>query len=430
MLFGFIMLVSIIRFAWMGWIYDLYISPSFHFSYWGLEWIEPLEGVGMYVVFGVMGLSALGIMLGACYRLSAVVFFLTFTYVELIDKSNYLNHYYFVSIVSFLLIWVPAHRSFSVDTYFQPQKAVHSVPAWNINIIKFQLSLVYVFAGVAKLNPEWLIHAMPLMLWLPARSGLPIIGPFLEYEETAYLFCWFGACYDLFIVFFLLNKYTRYWAYGAVVVFHGMTALLFQIGMFPYIMILATLIFFPASVHQNLLSLVSRGYRQVFTTAKAYTVSPGWQKISLGLITLHIIVQLTLPFRYLLYPGNLFWTEEGYRFSWRVMLMEKAGYVVFHIADPVTGKKEQVRNYDYLTPNQEKMMSTQPDMILQFAHFLVGEYKNKGFLKPQVNVESYVTLNGRRSQTYIDPNVDLALIKDGMNHRSWVLPMKTDRERE
>src|SRR5690606_5724759 len=89
--------------------------------------------------------------------------------------------------------------------------------------------------------------------------------------------------------------------------------------------------------------------------------------IAFGL-TIYFLVQITFPFRYLAYPGKLFWTEEGYRFSWRVMLMEKAGYAIFHITDPESGRSWEANNYDFLTPNQEKMMATQPDMILQFAH--------------------------------------------------------------
>ena len=242
----------------------------------------------------------------------------------------------------------------------RPSLERSEVQAWTIWIIQVQLGVVYVFAGIAKLNPDWLLHAMPLKLWLPAQAHLPLIGQCLQEGWVAYLFCWTGAFYDLFIVFFLLNRRTRPWAYGAVIVFHGMTAILFPIGMFPYIMILATLIFFPADFHERIIRTVSqvlkrntgtrshRGYLEINKPPLKLT------GVSAILLTLYILLQLLLPFRYALYPGQLFWTEQGYRFSWRVMLMEKAGYTVFNVSDPVTGKKEQVQNYDYLTPNQEK----------------------------------------------------------------------------
>ena len=107
-----------------------------------------------------------------------------------------------------------------------------------------QLGLVYVFAGLAKLNDDWLFHALPLGLWLPAHTGLPLVGPFLDVAVVAFAASWAGALFDLTIVGWLSWSRTRPFAYAAVVVFHGITAVLFPIGMFPWIMIASTLIFF------------------------------------------------------------------------------------------------------------------------------------------------------------------------------------------
>lgn len=429
-LFGFIMLVSIIRFALKGWIYDLYIKPDFFFTYYGFEWVQPLGQFGMYALFFVMGLSALGIMLGSFYRVSAVLFFLTFTYVELIDKTNYLNHYYFVSVIGFLLMLVPAHRRLSLDVLRKPDLKVDTVPAWMVNIFKLQLGIVYLYAGLAKLNPDWLFDAMPMKIWLPANAHLPLIGWLLEYETTAYFFSWAGAIYDLTIVFFLLYKPTRVFAYTAVVVFHLLTLALFQIGMFPYIMILSTLIFFSAEFHENIIRKTrqfwhSIGFKSLpseLTSNQNYHFSKSTSSVLTVILVLHFILQVLIPFRFTLYPGKLFWTEQGYRFSWRVMLMEKAGYATFHVRNPETDRSWQVSGYEYLTPNQEKMMATQPDMILQFAHFLENEYQKKGIENVEITAESYVTLNGQRSSLMIDPAVDLTELKQGLAHKDWILP--------
>jgi len=133
-------------------------------------------------------------------------------------------------------------------------------------------------------------------------------------------------------------------------------------------------------------------------------------------------LQVALPFRYLLYPGKLFWTEEGYRFSWRVMLMEKGGTAFFYVKDPATGMKGEVVNAHFLTPLQEKMMETQPDMMLQYAHYLADVYKQNGIKDPVITVESYVTLNGSGSRLYIDSTVDLAKQKENFLPKKWILP--------
>ncbi|WP_296621830.1 HTTM domain-containing protein [Marivirga sp.] len=415
--FGVMMLASIIRFGANGWIAKQYIEPEFYFSYYGFEWIQSWGNPGMYILFALMGIAAIGIALGAFYKYSASLFFLSFTYVELIDKTNYLNHYYFVSIIAFLLILVPANKAYSVDAW-RMKKQDFYVPAWSIHIIILQLSLVYFFAGLAKLQSDWLLEALPLKIWLPSRADTPIIGALLDYKWTAYFFSWFGAFYDLTIPFFLLWKRTRVFAYLTVIAFHFMTAALFQIGMFPYIMVVSTLIFFSEDFHKKLWNKLFPQRTQDLQKSIAYS-NPAVLKY---FIILYFGLQILLPFRYTLYPGKLFWTEQGYRFSWRVMLMEKMGYSQFTVTVPEQNKSYEVFPNQYLTPVQEKMMNTQPDMILQFAHFLRDKYQTDFDAEVEVFVESYAAVNGKGSRPFINPEVNLATIERGYQHKNWVLP--------
>ena len=409
--FGLLMFASLIRFWVRGWVDTVYIKPAFHFSYTGFEWVKMPGSPGMYVLFSLVIVAALFIALGFFYRIAAVVFFIGFTYIELIDVTTYLNHYYFISLVAFLMIWLPANRKFSLDVRLRRTAPLNAVPAWTIGIIRFQLAIVYIFAGLAKLNYDWLIEAQPMKTWLPAKSHLPIVGSLMYREWVAFLFSWFGAIYDLFIVFFLMNKRTRPVAYFFVVVFHLATALFFPgIGMFPYVMIASTLIFFPGEkVNQSHATVVS--YPRFISYA----------------LLVYAIIQILIPLRVLLYPGHLFWHEEGYRFSWRVMLMEKAGAAYFKVKEKNSGRTIEVSNAEFLTPLQEKMMSTQPDMIVKYAKYLAKVYEKRGINDPQVTAEIYVTLNGERSRLFIDSTVNLAAQHIGWQHYNWVLPYKTTK---
>lgn len=428
-IFGGMMLASIIRFMAKGWVSQQYLEPTFFFTYYGFGWVKPLGDPGMHLLFITMAVAAACILLGLYYRIASILFFLLFSYVELIDVTNYLNHYYFVSLVSLLLCIVPAHRYFSLDVLRRPALRCTHVPAWTVLIFKLQLGIVYFYAGLAKLNPDWLLQAQPLRLWLPARTHLPLIGPLLGKVWVAYLFSWFGAIYDLSIPFLLLYRRTRLLAYAAVAVFHALTALLFPIGMFPWIMILSTLIFFPEGFHKKIIHKI-RSFSSRFGQPAEKVAENNWHnsyksaatKLILPLLCLHFLFQALLPFRFALYPDRLFWTEQGYRFSWRVMLMEKAGNITFYVKNPATGHEIEVNNREYLTPLQEKMMATQPDMILQFAHFLASEWEKKGLESPEVRADSYVSLNGRSSQRYIDPTADLSKIKDSFAPKDWLLP--------
>jgi hypothetical protein len=428
--FGLLMCYSIVRFWLKGWIETVYIEPTFHFSYYGFEWIQPL-GNYTYLVFFICGLSAFFVALGLKYRLSIILFFLSFTCIELLEKTTYLNHYYFISILSFLLIFLPANATFSVDNLWR-KRSFEKIPKWTLDAIKLLLGIVYFYAGLAKINSDWLLNAMPLKIWLPSKYDLPIIGETLMQQNWFhYAMSWSGMLYDLLIPFLLLYKRTRWFAFALVVFFHVFTRVLFPIGMFPYVMIVSSLIFFEAGFHKKIIAFLKKMLRAVINVkTNAIQVFPEYHLRFKSIIILIVIaffaIQLLLPFRYLLYPGELFWTEEGYRFSWRVMLMEKMGNTTFKIVDGETGKFFYVKNSDFLTPLQEKQMSFQPDFILEYAHYLGDHFTDQGHKNVQVFVESYVALNGRLSQLYIDKKVDLYQQKESFQHKNWILPLKNN----
>ena len=422
-LFGLMMFASIIRFWWNGWIEKLYIEPHFFFKYYGFEFVQPL-GNYTYFLFVICALSSLAITIGWKYRLAIILFFLSFTYIELMDLTTYLNHYYFISVLSFLMIFLPAGSYFSVDAYKNPNNTYEYIPSWCIDSIKVLLSIVYIYAGLAKLNSDWLFHAMPLSIWLPSNYDIPVLGELLQKRWLMFGFSWIGAIYDLSIPFLLFYKRSRIFAFALVVIFHALTRILFPIGMFPYIMIVSAIIFFEPQIHLRLLNTISTFFRiplAIFNNGLTLQNSMGFNKMKLSIIGLFFLFQFLIPFRYLMYPGELFWTEEGYRFSWRVMLMEKAGYANFKIINPENGESFYIDNDEFLSSFQQKQMASQPDMILQYAHFLKRHVAEEGIPNAEVYVESYVALNGRRSKTYIDPNVDLGKIKDSFAHKSWIL---------
>lgn len=374
----------------------------------------------MTAVFVVMTLAAVGVMFGAWYRVSSIVLFVAFTYVELIDKTYYLNHYYFVSIMAFMLALVPAHGAWSVDAWRRPQHAIQHIPQWILAAFKLQISIVYIYAGIAKLTPHWLIDAMPLRIWLPANDSVPLIGWLFALPWIPWAMSWMGMLYDCTVPFFLLWTKTRPWAYLAVVVFHIVTGILFQIGVFPVVMILSTLVFFSAEAHERVLNRTLGWLGRTSDMGRVWTSR--WSRVLAVVVSIHVLIQIVVPFRFLLYPGNLYWTEEGYRFSWRVMLVEKAGTATFTVHDPITSRPGVIVNRDWLNTHQEKQMSFQPDMILQFAHILRDHYTTPDGRVPRVTADVWVTMNGAASRQLVDPTRNLAAEEQGFHRYDWVLP--------
>ena len=423
--FGILVMFSLSRFALNGWIESLYLEPDFHFSYYGFSWVKPI-GIYTYFIFLICFASALFVTIGYRYRYAIILLFLSFTYIELMDKTTYLNHYYLISCISFLMIFLPCASFFAIDS-----KKNIKIPQWTIDSLKFLIIIVYIYAGLAKINSDWLLHAQPLKIWLRAKYTIPIIGEsLLQKNFSYYLFSWGGMIYDCTIPFLLLYKRTRYFAFFMVIAFHIMTRILFPpIGMFPYIMIFSCIIFFDSGLHKKILDFIRSIFRLKITNDEKFNSDPKTylrNRLIIPILSLFFLVQIIFPLRGTLYPGELFWTEQGYRFSWRVMLIEKAGYTTFKVVDNSSNKFQFIDNMEFLTPFQEKQMSFQPDMILEYAHYLGATFEKRGFKDVSVYADSYVTLNGRPSKRFIDPKVDLYKQKNDLMHKTWIIPIKDD----
>ncbi len=427
--FGLLMCISLVRFYLKGWIKQLYIDPQFHFSYFGFEWVKPL-GDYTYLLFLLCFICSLFVCIGYKYKFSIVLFFLSFSYIELMDKTTYLNHYYFISILSFLLIFLPANASFSIDNLIS-RKKYKKIPKWTIDSVKLLISIVYIYAAIAKLNSDWLFNAMPLKIWLTANYDLPILGELFQKNWIHFFMSWAGMIYDFAIPFLLLFSKTRIFAFVLVITFHMLTKILFPIGMFPYIMIFSALIFFSSNFHYKIILFFKTIFKVNFTALKEIKEIKNYDfkypSIFISIISVFFIFQLLIPFRYLLYPGELFWTEQGYRFSWRVMLVEKNAETTFTIVNPRNKKSITIINSQYLTPVQEKQMSFQPDMILEYAHYLGNQYMWFGDgEKVEVYADSFVALNGRLSQRLIDNSVDLFSQSESFKNKKWILNFKDE----
>ena len=422
------MTLSMIRFVSKGWVEKLYLEPSFHFSFYGFEWVKPL-GEMTYLLFLVCCVSAFFVAVGYKYRLSIIIFFLSFTYIELMDKTTYLNHYYFISILSFLMIFLPANSHYSIDSKIKGF-SFEKIPRWCTDCIKMLLFIVYFYSGLAKLNSDWLIEAQPLKIWLTSSYDLPIIGSTLMQQNWVhYAMSWGGMFYDLFIAILLLYSRTRIFAFFLVIFFHVFTAILFPIGMFPYIMIVGSLIFFEPETHNKIIKKIDGtlkfiGFRPKKT--ELLRVKSIKNSIVLSIVTVFFVIQLCFPFRYFLYPGELFWNEQGYRFSWRVMLIEKKGITNLKVLNKENGKSFMVNNEEFLSEFQERQMSFQPDFILEYAHHVGEYYKKNGLNEIEIYADSYVTLNGRLSQRFINPKVNLLEEKRGFKNKTWVLALNDE----
>lgn len=416
---------------------DAFNPKNFQFRYYGFEWIpsfpEPL--MSLYFLLGMA--LALAVAVGWRYRWTAPLFALFFTYYFLLEKAHYLNHGYLFCWISWIMAVLPAWRALSVDILRKPSERSSTVPRWSFVILPFLMGVVYFFGGIAKINSDWLLHAMPLKLWMKSKSSLFLIGPLLEQAWVPWVMSWGGALLDFFVVFFLINKRTRKWAFLFVVLFHLSNHLIFNIGIFPYLSVILTSLYFGPSWPRRILNWISDRWAKARTRLQAWQeqverttpnpqgfwqAEPAWRpSLRLAFVML-ILIHAFLPLRHWLYPGDVAWTEEGHRYAWRMMLRSKRGRGHFIVKDLQSGEEERIRPRSELLPKQARKMWTHPDMIMQYAHHLRDQALAEG-REVAIFAHVKVKLNDGKYHPYVDSERDLAQEEWSIIRPSdWILP--------
>jgi hypothetical protein len=287
-------------------------------------------------------------------------------------------------------------------------------------LLRSQICIVFLFAGIAKINGDWL-HGEPLRMWLAKRAAMPVIGPYLAQEWAARAFSYGGLIFDLLIVPVLLLPRARVWAFAAVGLFNLINGWIFQIGIFPWLMLGATVILFAPKWPHPLHSLWE-------STAPAREVTPRRKLAVLTLVGTYLALQVLIPLRHWLYPGAVQWTEEGHRFSWRMKLRDKQSDMGLFASDPASGGTWQIDPSVYITYDQYIAAAGQPDMILQLCHHVADDLRRNGHPKIQIRARASVSLNERHPQLLIDPEVDLAAQPRSLWHARWIKPLSVPFE--
>jgi len=386
------------------------VRPTYMFKYWGFHWVPRLSMDQWQLFFKCMMGLALGVAVGFMYQLSATLFFLGFSFLILQDMGLYLNHFYLIAIFNFLFIFLPVARFAAVDVHLGFQTHSYTAPRWCLESVRLLLGIVYFYAGVAKMNVDWL-RCEPLVHWLYTASGsLPFGLRWLqETKELACFFSYGGLIMDTLVAFTLYHPRTRMISFIITMGFHATNKIILNIGVFPYVMAVVSFVFFDP--HWPLIVLRQVGKLPAAVIPYGKPSIGGRERRVLYLLALLFAHQILVPLRYLVVGRNVEWDEVGHRWSWRMKLRDKSGILEFFIVDPDTGRiSDPVRPRDFLTRKQAKKVPGRPELIHRFAHYVadrVAEYRNTTE-RPEIHAIAIVSLNNRFPQYMVDPRADLA----------------------
>ncbi|CAM3361551.1 HTTM domain-containing protein [Aequorivita lipolytica] len=402
-----------------GWVRRTLVDPPFTFNFIGFDFLQQLQGPTMYYYFVIMGIFGVFVMLGFKYRFSMIAYAIMWTCVYLMQKSSYNNHYYLMMLLCWIMAFLPANRWFSLDAKINPETKSASMPRWVILILILQVWIVYTYASVAKMYPDWLDASMAALL-MSGKSDYWLIGNLLQQDWVHWAIAYIGIFFDLLIVPLMLWKRTRMLGFFISIFFHLFNSFIFHIGIFPYMSIAFALFFFSPEILQ----------KRFLPKKKLYTgnevIVPKHKTLIVGVFSVYFLFQLGLPLRHWFFKDDVLWTEEGHRLSWRMMLRSKSGSLTVWVKDKA---KDEKQNYDYselLGSKQQGSVATKPDIMWQLAQKIKAVEAEKGH-DVSVYMEATVRVNDGEYHPFTNPNVDLAAEEwHPFKHSAWILPSPKD----
>jgi len=418
-IFGLLCFLESIGAILTGWVRKAFITPEFTFSFIGFEWLQPLPGNGMYVYYAIMGIFAFFVMIGYKYRFSIAAFTIMWLATYLMQKASYNNHYYLLFLLSLIMFFQPANRYLSVDAKLKSSIKSNSMPRWCSLLFILQMFIVYTYASVAKIYPDWL-DASVLGIMMKSKQNYFLIGDLLQNRTLHYLLSYGGILFDGLIIPLLVFKPTRKWAFSVSIFFHLFNSFVFQIGIFPYMSLAFSLFFFEPKTIQKLFLKKKTFYD------KAEVIIPKNHSAFITVLVIYFSIQIALPLRHHLIEDNVLWTEEGHRLSWRMMLRTKYGIADYKVVNKSNDEEIKIDLKDFLSSKQANIACSKPDVIWQFSQYLKQHYKKHG-QDISVYVDGKLSVNGKPFKPFINPEVDLANVDwNTFKHSEWILPSKQE----
>lgn len=428
--FGLLLVWSVWKYLFLAHhvLYYSYFQVPLHFKHHWFQWVDVWPSVTiMYLHYFVMLIAAFFMMVGFYYRISAVVAITMFAYAFLVDLTHYLNHYYLMIVVGYLLAMLPANRMWSIDALRHPEWGKGDVPLWSVWSVRSLFEIVLLYAGIVKLNPDWL-RLEPLGTWLRDTYPWHFFSDLIHYDWFIAIGAYGTIALHIIGAPLLLWRKTRLAVFFVYCAFHLCNSYTFDIGVFPYMTIAATLIFFsydwPSQFWAWCIAKKEAFKQRYANRAKLPSRDGLFPKVALGFVVIFLIIQILLPMRPLLYPGREAWTQEGNQFSWRMKLTDtRATKAIFTVVDPVSGEKWIIDKFKkYMDRKHYMVMTGNPAYMLQFARHLEEEWRQKGYDDVAVYAEVWLSLNFRKPQLFLDPTVDLTEVEWDWKPATWIMP--------
>lgn len=419
-IFAFFLIIQIYSFYSANIINYTFVLNQIRIPFDFAAWIPLLPGKMMNLVLFVEFIGAVLLFSIKYARIGALIYLISFGYLLMVDVSYYNNHFYFILLLCLFFV------------FYNPLKIGTTlfIPKILLNLFKFQVIVVYFFAGVVKLNTDWLINLEP-MGEIMRSTGFHWNKPML------YFYAYAGTIFDLFIGFALLFPKLLKPAIILNILFHLSNFIMFEsgqnqdIGIFPFLMISTNLLFINADKLQNwlaknipFLSIKANAEKKSKTSsAIVFDLSTNQKKWTINFVVFYILIQLFLPFRHFLIRGDVDWTSEGFYFAWRLKVRSKTSSVVIKLKDGPNSELMIVNPYNFLNTLQYKAVCDNPAAMHSFMQQLKNKASGLGMKQPLFYLTWYSSMNGHSKQLMMDSTLEFGSLKHKIFGKDeWILP--------
>ena len=415
--FGFVMFLEAVVWIFSGHLATYVVNPVFTFNFFGFDFLQAIRGSYMYLHFSILAVLSLFLMAGKYTRVVNILVVIFFACFYFMQKTFYNNHYYLTLLLGLLLCFTPSNGKWSLDARPRGYQ-VTKCPRWCILIFAVQIVIVYFFAATNKLYPDWLSGKVIECFLIPFHD-LPVVGTLFQKHWFHLFSSYFSIFYDGFIVYLLLWRRTRLLGIVLSIMFHLFNSFIFQVGSFPYMaLVLFLFIIPPKQVHQWMRRF---NVRSVFReNSSNYPL----KSVFVLFFCLFFVIQLALPLRQYFIKGNVFYTHEGGRIAWRMMLASVSGKTEIKIRQEPGGPMFWYEEIEQdLSKQQMASLGTKPDFIYQYVQFLKDKYSKRGYPQIEVYAINKYWLNGREDYfRLVDPQTDMAKVSwNWFSHNEWIL---------
>ena len=416
--FGSLMVLEVKR-LWN--LLELYVAYPCNLPLDPFGLIAPASKGVMQIELLLMLASCILVIVGFRPRITILPLLVGYFHFFFSEQTQFNNHYYLILLFQAFFVAIDSSAALSVDS--RGRAAERRIPFWNLALLRGQFVLVYFYGGLAKITPDWL-RGEPMTMHVremlgPDTSLAEWIGP------IGVFLCYSGMVFDLGVGFALLFPRTRLLILPFLISFHVSNSFMFDIGIFPWLCIASTLLFYPPDQVAKVLSrwVPRREPEEGGTPLRDYAgPTKKRQRLIVSLLAIYCVVQILLPFRHRLVPGNFHWTREHFFFAWTMKLAQRDDFMAVEVFDSKTSTA-------YLASPEKDLyeIPETPNGIWDYCNYVAQVAVEKGITTPEVYVVYISSLNGRPYQMFVDATVPINLQpRPNMGHADWVIPLEED----